>query len=192
MAQTLLITASARTDGSVTRALSTELATRLGQPVQHRDLSTGLPAVDEAWVAANFTDPEARSDADRAALTLSDTLVDELKAADTIVIGMPIYNFSVPAALKAWIDLISRARVTFRYTETGPEGLLTGKKAYIVAASGGVPVDSPVDFATPYLRHVLGFLGITDVTVIDASNAMVRGEAAMTDAKAEIDRLAAA
>jgi len=96
-------------------------------------------------------------------------LVEELKAADTIVIGAPIYNFNIPAALKAWIDLIARARLTFKYGENGPVGLLKNKKAYIVMASGGVPIGSAMDFASGYLQHVLAFVGITDVTIIDAS-----------------------
>ena len=91
--------------------------------------------------------------------------MDELVAADVVVIGTPIYNFSIPASLKAWVDMVARARKTFRYTENGPVGLLSDKKAYIVVASGGVKVGSPADFATPYLRHALSFVGITDVDV---------------------------
>ncbi len=86
-----------------------------------------------------------------------------MQAADTLVIGLPIYNFGVPAALKAWVDQVARAGVTFRYTETGPKGLLTGKRAIIAVASGGTEAGSDVDFATGYIRHVLGFIGITDV-----------------------------
>jgi FMN-dependent NADH-azoreductase len=98
-------------------------------------------------------------------LALSDTLIEELEAADTIVIGMPIYNFGMPAALKAWIDLMARPKVTFAYTESGPVGLLNDKRAIVAVASGGVPVDSPADFATPHLRQVLRFVGIDDITV---------------------------
>jgi FMN-dependent NADH-azoreductase len=116
--------------------------------------------LDTDWVTANFTPPEERGEAERAALAESDALVAELKAADVLVIGVPIYNFGIPAALKAWVDLVARARVTFRYTEQGPVGLLTGKRAYLAVASGGTPVGSAIDFATGYLRHVLGFLGI--------------------------------
>jgi FMN-dependent NADH-azoreductase len=115
-------------------------------------------------------------------------LIAELEAADTIVIGVPLYNFGIPAALKAWIDLIARARRTFRYTEAGPEGLLKDKKAYLVVASGGVPVGSDYDFATGYLRHVLGFVGITDVTVIDAGQQMMDGDV-VNRATAAIDDL---
>lgn len=108
--------------------------------VVERDVSdTVTPLLDADWVNANFTDPDARDDAQRAALAHSDQLVAELKAADIVVVGVPIYNFGIPAALKAWVDQIARARETFRYTENGPEGLLKGKKGYIVAASGGSP-----------------------------------------------------
>ena len=87
---------------------------------------------------------------------------------------------------KAWVDMIARARLTFRYTESGPVGLLEGKKAYVVIASGGVPVDSPVDFATPYLRHALGFVGITDVDIIAADRINIRGDEALDEARVRI------
>ncbi|MXU64082.1 FMN-dependent NADH-azoreductase [Oceanomicrobium pacificus] len=191
MTHTLIIHSSARKTGSVTRDLSRTLAETLGGTVTERDLADGIALIDEPWIGANFAG-DAATDADHARLAGSEELVAELEAADTIVIGLPIYNFSVPAALKAWVDQVARARRTFRYTETGPEGLLTGKKAYLVVASGGVPVDSPVDFATPYMRHLLGFIGISDVTVIGADAAMVRGDAARAEAEAAIAALAPA
>ena len=172
MARILHIDSSARTENSVTRDLSARLVKSLagarGQ-ITVRDLGRNGPGfVNAEWVGANFAAPEKRSEAERGFLAESDALVDELEASDHIVIGAPIYNFSVPAALKAWIDQVARARRTFIYTEKGPKGLLEGKTAWLVIASGGVPVDSEVDFATPYLRHVMGFLGISDVRVIDA------------------------
>ncbi len=174
----LQINASARKAGSVTRELTETLVTRLlaksrDAKVISRDVSQGLPFLDEDWVGANFTDTADRSAEQRMKLALSDTLVSELKAADTIVIGTPIYNFSVPAALKAWIDLVARARETFRYTENGPEGLLKDKKAYVIVASGGTKVGSEIDFASNYLRHVLGFIGISDVTFVAADQLMM-------------------
>jgi len=174
----LQINASARKAGSVTRELTDTLVTRLLEKsaetkVISRDVSQGLPFIDEDWIGANFTDPADRSAEQRMKLALSDTLVSELKAADTIVIGSPIYNFSVPAALKAWIDLIARARETFRYTDNGPEGLLKDKKAYVIVASGGTKVGSEIDFAANYLKHVLGFVGITDVTIVAADQLMM-------------------
>jgi FMN-dependent NADH-azoreductase len=172
MARILRIDASARTEGSVSRDLTDRLVNRLAGPdgdITVRDLAAAAPEfVDAGWVGANFTAPDERSAAQHDRLAGSEALVQELEAADHIVIGAPIYNFSVPAALKAWIDQVARARRTFVYTETGPEGLLKGKTAWLVIASGGTPVDSEIDFATPYLRHVLGFLGISDVRVIDA------------------------
>ncbi len=169
----LLVNSSSRVEGSVTRAISAQLVDQLvhqhGISVVQRDLTEGMSFIDEQWVGANFTDPDARTDAEKAALTFSDSLIDELEQASHIVIAAPIYNFGVPAVLKAWVDQVARARVTFRYTENGPEGLLKGKKAYLVVASGGVPLGSEVDFASSYLRHVLGFLGIDDVTLVNAN-----------------------
>ena len=172
MTTLLRIDSSARTDGSVTRRLvDTYVETRQaggGVDVVTRDVSAGLPFLDASWVNANFTPEDERTDEQRDTLALSDALIAELEAADEIVIGLPIYNFGVPSTLKAWIDLVARARKTFRYTEVGPVGLLTGKRATILVASGGTEVGSAIDFATPYLRHVLGFIGIHDVTVIAA------------------------
>ncbi|MCP2677956.1 NAD(P)H-dependent oxidoreductase [Maricaulaceae bacterium NA33B04] len=172
MTRILHIDASARTEGSVSRDLSTRLVRRLADAdgeITRRDLSEGGPAfLDADWVGATFKSPDARSNDQLATLAPSDVLVDELEAADHIVIGTPIYNFAVPAVLKAWIDQVARVHRTFVYTDTGPKGLLDGKTAWIVVASGGTPVDSEIDFATPYLRHIFGFMGITDVRVIDA------------------------
>lgn len=192
MTQVLRIDASMRHDGSTTRALTDQVIARLGADrIVTRDLSQGVEIIDADWIGANFTDPEARNPAQQGALATSDALVAELKAADTVVIGLPVYNFGVPAALKAWIDQVARARVTFKYTETGPVGLLEGKRAILVIASGGTEVHSGIDFATPYMRHVLGFLGIHDVTVIAADRQMMDADAARTRAKDGIDTLAA-
>ncbi|MBB4286107.1 FMN-dependent NADH-azoreductase [Roseospira goensis] len=183
----LRIDASARRDGSVSRDLTDRVIAALAETgpvsVTVRDLAeTPAPFVDDAWIAANFTDPSARTAEARAVLALSDALVAELRAADVIVIGLPVYNFGPPAALKAWIDMVARARETFRYTADGPEGLLTGTRAILAMASGGTAAGSAIDFATPYLRHILGFLGITDVTVVAADRHLT----------AEDDRIAAA
>jgi len=167
----LHIDASARKGDSVTRKLGAQLVERLSDhdgQVTYRDVSEGLPFVDETKIAAYFTAPEARTDEHRQAIALSDTIVAELKNNDVVVIGVPIYNFSMPASLKAWADLAARVGETFRYTATGPVGLLKNKKAYVVVASGGTRVDSQIDFLTPWLRHFLGFIGIRDVTVISA------------------------
>ena len=194
MTRILEISASGRTQDSLTRQLTGELidalSTRLGDAnVIRRDLNDGVPFVDDAWIAANFTAPEDRTPEQLAALSESDALVEELQTADVIVIGAPIYNFGVPAVLKAWIDMIARARLTFRYTENGPEGLLKGKKAYVVVASGGVAIDSAVDFATPYLRQALRFVGIDDVEVISAAQAGTRSDEVIEAARAQIAEL---
>lgn len=168
----LRIDASARKTDSVTRSLVTEtvdhLSTLSAVNVVSRDVADGLPYVDEDWIGANFTPADNRNEAQKAKLSLSDHLVAELKTADTIVIGLPIYNFGVPATLKAWIDMIARVGLTFQYTETGPVGLLEGKKALVLVASGGTQVGSSIDFATPYIKHALGFVGIHDVEIIAA------------------------
>ena len=132
----LHIDSSARTQGSVTRDLSADIVAKLGGDVIRRDLTEALPQINETWVNANFTPADDRDTAQRDTLALSDQLVEELKAADTIVIGAPVYNFGIPAALKAWVDLIARAGVTFKYSETGPVGLLQGKRAIIAVLDG--------------------------------------------------------
>ena len=190
----LEINASARQNGSISRRLVNDLVSALedrheGVRITRRNVAEGLPFVDQAWVTANFTPEEERSAEDRAKLALSDELVAELEAADIVVIGTPIYNFSIPAALKAWIDMIARARKTFRYTDSGVEGLLKGKKAYVIVPSGGVEVGSAADFATPYLRHALGFVGIDDVEVVGARGADRGNDKALDDARARIAEL---
>jgi FMN-dependent NADH-azoreductase len=190
----LELSSSGRHAESVTRRLSQEVLSALEAhnetlEVSRRDLSAGLPFVDSDWIEANFTPDDDRTQAHRDTLAGSDALVEELKNADVLVIGAPIYNFSIPASLKAWIDMIARARLTFRYTETGPVGLLTGKKAYVVVATGGVPVGSAMDFATPYLRHALSFVGITDIEIIAADKINSNADDALNRARAQIAQL---
>lgn len=172
----LRVDASMRHNGSYGRKLADKLVTRLQQigaeQVIDRDLTKGMPFVDEQWIGANFTGAEERTEQQRAALSHSDALVEEIRNADTLVIAVPIYNFGVPAAYKAWIDMITRARLTFQYGENGPEGLLTGKKAYVIVTSGGTQLGTDIDFVSGWLQHTLGFIGITDVTLIDASGLM--------------------
>lgn len=191
----LRVDASPRQSDSVSRRLSDRLLgnlrTQYGDlSVTHRDLDKApLPFVDGDWITANFTAPEQRSAWQQNTLAVSDRLVHELLDTDLLLIGVPLYNFGIPAALKAWVDMVARARLTFRYTENGPEGLLKNKRAYLLVASGGVRAGSETDFATSYMRHVLGFLGITDVTVIAADQIMQRGDAALEQAIAEIEGL---
>lgn len=165
----LHIDASARTENSVSRGLSAQIAQHLNaDTIIRRDLAQALPQITNDWIAANFTPADDRDPIQRDMLSLSDELVDEIRRADTIVVGLPIYNFSVPASLKAWIDLIARVGLTFNYTANGPVGLMQNKRAIIAIASGGTQVGSEIDFASGYLRHVLGFVGITNVDVIAA------------------------
>ncbi|WP_019961930.1 FMN-dependent NADH-azoreductase [Woodsholea maritima] len=174
MTQNLLyISSSARDEGSITRASAQALIAAMAQPdtsLVERDVAkSNLPYVDATWVGANFTPAEARTPEHIAALALSETLIEEIEAADTLVIGVSVYNFNLPASLKAWIDLIVRARRTFHYEADGPVGHLTGKRAIIAYGSGGTPLGSAMDFASPYLRAILGYIGITDVTFVDAT-----------------------
>lgn len=174
----LRIDTSARTSGSHTRELVDRLIDGLGSStdVIVRDLTKPLPQVDNEWVAANNTADDERSAVQKDTLALSDELVGELEASDLIVIGLPVYNFGVPASLKAWIDLVCRARRTFAYSESGPVGLLEGKRAVVVYVSGGTPMGSEIDFASGYMRHVLGFIGIHDVEFVKADRHMFEPE----------------
>ena len=192
--QVLSINSSGRQEGSVSRELGADLIAALEDRHQsinltQRDVGSGLPFVDAAWIEANFTPDENRTERQIETLSLSDELVEELKAADVIVLGVAVYNFSISAALKAWIDMVCRARLTFRYTEKGPVGLLQGKTVYAVVATGGVAVGSPMDFATPYLRHAFAFLGITDFQVIAADRLNSNMDESMDRARAEIAEL---
>lgn len=192
MTTTILhIDSSARRQGSVTRDLTARIVANHPEArVITRDLAdAALPQITEDWVAASFTPADSRTGAQRQALALSDTLVAELKAADTLVIGLPVYNFGVPAALKAWIDQVARAGLTFNYTAAGPQGLLKGKRAIVAMASGGTGAGSPIDFATPYIRHILGFLGITDVTVIAADGMNIEPDASLDKALSQLAAL---
>lgn len=183
MTSILNIQASANLENSVTRMLSKATSTHLAADnVVTRNLSDGIKLLDSDWVAANSTPAAERSDAQKNALALSDTLIAEINDADTLVFGLPIYNFGVPAAMKAWIDQIARVGVTFNYSKNGPVGLLENKRAIILVASGGTKLGSDIDFASKYMKHILGFIGITDVTIIAADALMQDAEAKKTEA----------
>ena len=172
----LRIDASMRKTGSYSRNLLDKLIKQLNGEkgssvkVTTRDLADGISLINEQWITANFTAIDERTEDQHKSLITSDTLVDELNNAELIVIGLPIYNFGVPAAFKAWIDQVVRSKLTFQYTDTGPVGLLNNKKAYIIVASGGTKLGTELDFISDYVRHVLGFIGITDITFIDSSS----------------------
>jgi len=179
----LRLDTSMRKNGSYSRDLTDKLIQHLtGQAsdlaalnktenaqVTTRDLADGIDFIDEQWINANFTAVEKRTVEQHKALATSDILVDELNKADLIVIGLPIYNFGVPAAFKAWVDQVVRSKLTFRYTDNGPIGLLNNKKAYIVIASGGTKLGTELDFISVYIRHVFSFIGIKDISIIDSS-----------------------
>lgn len=190
----LRIDASANPQASVSRELGDEFEHRWldrhpGARVLRRDLSAPLPLLDTAWVHANLTDPAERDETHQAALALSDALIAELKAADAVLVTVPMYNFSVPAAMKAWIDLVCRARETFTYTERGPEGLLEDRPVTIVMASGGVPAGSGADFASGYLKHIFGFIGIRDVSLVTADRMGIDPEASLARARRQLAAL---
>ncbi|OOY12126.1 FMN-dependent NADH-azoreductase [Thioclava marina] len=190
MTKILRIDSSIKGDASISKRLTDKIVDTLGGDVTSRD-ATKIPAIDGAWIGAVYTPADQRSDEQKALLTLSDELIAELKAADTVVIGCGVYNFGVTGPLKAWIDQICRVGETFRYSEAGPEGLAGPKRVIIAYSSGGVPVGSAFDFATPYIKQVLGFIGITDVTVVAAEGVNIDEAAAIAKAEEQIIHLAA-
>jgi FMN-dependent NADH-azoreductase len=184
--------------GSFSTRLANELVEALQQTqdgVQLQVLDLGLaphPALDEAALQALFTPAEQRSaaQAERAALDMA--LIEQVRASDVLVLAVPMINFGVPTQLKNWIDAIAKAGVTFRYTANGPEGLLTGKKVYVVLTRGGIYRGQPADTMVPYLKTVLGFLGMTDVSFVYAEGLAMGPESearALASARAEIQQL---
>jgi FMN-dependent NADH-azoreductase len=189
---------------SVTR----QLTGRFAEAWQHehpegtvieRDLAaTSLPHISDEWVQAIHSNPAALTPEQKQVLQVSDALVDELVQADSIVIGAPMYNFAISSPLKAWIDQVVRAGKTVLFTAAGPQGVLSGKKVYVITSRGGAyrpgtPTER-FDFQEPYLRHILGFIGLTDVTFIHAENQKpgAQAEIAKAAAIAQIQQLAGA
>ena len=160
-----------------------------------RDLAREpVPHLDAERFGAFVEKTENRTGAQQKIVDDSDRLIDELKRADAIVLGLPMYNFGVSSQLKAWIDHVARAGVTFRYTDKGAVGLLTGKKAWVFATRGGLYAGTPADSQTHYVRQVLAFLGITDVEFVYAEGLAIDEKSkqrALAGARAEIERLAA-
>lgn len=176
MSNILHITASIRGEDSVSNTIGAALLESLkaeGDTVTVRDLSKNdIPFQSWERFNAGLTAADERTPEQAELAAIADTLIEELLAADTIVFSTPVYNFGVPAVLKAWADLVARAGTTFKYTENGPVGLIEDKKAYIAAASGGTPIGSEMDFMSSWLTFFLGFLGIKDVDVIAADGIM--------------------
>lgn len=198
MTHTILhIDTSITAANSVSKGLTDAIVKRLqgehaDTAVTYRDLGAqSLGEIDGAWLAAVNTPAEARDDAQNALAVEADQLIEELQGADTVVIGLPVYNFAAPSQLKAWIDHVARAGVTFRYTENGPEGLIKNTRAIIAYSSGGTPFGSDYDFASSYIRHALGFIGITDVQFVVADKGAVDAEASLKAANEDIANLAA-
>ncbi|BDI03812.1 FMN-dependent NADH-azoreductase [Sphaerotilus microaerophilus] len=194
----LQINASARREGANSTRVANRVVERLlaanpGATVTLRDLAAEpLPVLDEVALGALFTPADQRS-AEQAALAARfDAAIDELKSHDVIVLGVAMYNFGVTVQLKGWIDAIARAGVTFKYTETGPVGLVTGKTVYAACARGGLYRGTPNDSQTPYLKSVLGFMGLTDVRFVYAEGLNMGPDAtAQGFAQAEADLEAA-
>lgn len=173
----LIVSGSAHGLQSSSYGIARKITDQMDQStVKVRDLSSGLHTINGEWVTANLTPEAVRSSAQVAALQLSTDLIDELNWAEMIIVATPIYNFGVPSVLKVWIDKICRAGKTFNYTDSGPKGLLTDKRSILVITSGGVPVDSSTDFATPYLRQVLSFIGISDVQTVSADQQLTTND----------------
>lgn len=156
-----------------------QLASKTALGIKTRDLmADNLPHLGAEEMQAWMVAPEARNARQRELAALSDQLIDEVKSSDIIVIGMPMYNFGVPSVFKAWIDRIARAGVTFKYTAQGPQGLIEGKKVYVVAARGGLYAGTAKDSQTQYLKDVLAFLGMSDVEFVYAEGLAMGPEAA--------------
>ena len=190
MTTILHISSSVRSTGSLSRQLTNEFVAKLaaahaGSTVIERDLAAQpVPHLTEQMMGAYFTPDEQRTPEQNKIVKLSDDLVAELMAAELVVIGAPMYNFSISSTLKAWVDHIARAGLTFQYGANGPEGLVKGKKFVIFTARGGVYTEGPakvMDFQENYLRAVLGFLGITDISFV-RSEVLAMGEEAVNTA----------
>ena len=174
MARILVIESSARQQGSVSRQLTEQFIAqwKTAHPqdqVQVRDLALEpVPHLDATLLGGWMKPAPQQSAAEREALQRSEQLTDELIAADVLVLAAPMYNFAIPSTLKAWLDHVLRAGKTFKYTETGPQGLLEGKRAFVLTARGGIYAGGPLDHQEPYLRQALGFIGIKQVEFVHA------------------------
>jgi len=180
----LQVNSSARREGSQSTLLANAIVSGLeaispGATVTVRDLAhTPHPGLDDAALKALFTPVDQHTPEQAARVAQDDALIDEIRAADIVVLGVPMYNFGVSAQLKNWIDAVTRAQVTFQYTANGPEGLLNGKKVYVALTRGGKYRNTPTDTQVPYLKTVLGFLGMTDIEFVYAEGLAMGVEAA--------------
>lgn len=191
----LRIDSSIKGAESVSRQLTDRIIARLsaahpGAEIVTRDLAQlPPPAISGNWLGAVYTPAEARDAEQQEAAKLTGEMIAELKAADVVVIGLPVYNFAVPAPLKAWLDHLAVKGETFHYTEEGPVGLVEGTRAIIAMSSDGTEQGSAIDFATPYLRHMLTFFGITEIDVIAADRLAFDREAGLKAANDAVEAL---
>ncbi|MDB5127862.1 NAD(P)H-dependent oxidoreductase [Mucilaginibacter sp.] len=184
MKKILHIISSPRGDASLSIKLGNAVVEKIqaaypGSTVKETNLvKQQFPHLEEAHLTSFFTPAENRTPENLVAIKHSEDAISEIQDADIIVIGVPIYNFNIHSTLKAWIDHIVRRGVTFKYDENGPQGLLPGKKVYLALASGGIFSEGPMagfDFAVPYLKHMLGFIGLTDITVFRVEGTSIPG-----------------
>lgn len=175
----------------LSKELLSSLISKVGVNIIERDLYQQiLPHLTQQEMTAWMTPANERTDEQNQLASVSDTLIEELKSSDTLIIGMPMYNFGIPSVFKAWIDRIARAGITFKYTEQGPVGLITGKKVIIVAARGGMYAGTPKDSQSQYLKDVFAFMGLTDVEFIYAEGLnMPAKEKSLIEARKNITRV---
>ncbi|MGN8276585.1 FMN-dependent NADH-azoreductase [Pseudomonas sp. SMN5] len=199
MSRVLIIESSARQQDSVSRQLTQTFisqwkAAHPADEISVRDLAINpVPHLDAHLLGGWMKPAEQRSDTENASLERSNELTDELLAADVLVMAAPMYNFAIPSTLKAWLDHVLRAGVTFKYTPTGPQGLLSGKRAFVLTARGGIHAGGSTDHQEPYLRQVMAFIGIHDVTFIHAEGMNLGGdfqEKGINQANAKLSQVA--
>lgn len=155
--------------------------------VVYRDVGESVPLLTQEMIGSYYTAKDERDTSQKAAIKVSDAIVEEAKTTDIWVIGAPVYNFTMSASLKAWADQLARVGETFKYTESGPVGLLNNKKVYVVVTSGGTKVGSDFDFLTPWIKFFLGFVGVCDVNFIEADQIM-QDDQKITNAKKAIEQ----
>ena len=193
MSNILFLKTSPKEEGSISTELGEYLVNQLTRvsksTVTKRQLDEEIPFINQQIINGLYVDDSQKTVEQKEALKLSDTIVEDVNNHDTIVISTPIYNFSAPAVLKAWADMVARVNKTFSYAENGPVGLLKGKKAYVVVSSGGTKVGSEIDFFTPWMKHFLKFIGITDVEYIAADQLMNDDGTKLQLVKNQIDEL---
>ena len=186
----LYINSSARTKQSNSRAIGDYLVDRLGDSAVRRDLGREpLPPISGDDLIGVHGSQAANRESLEQQLALSEQLIEELRQSNTLVISTAMYNFGIPVVLKQWIDSICRAGISFQYTEQGPVGLLGVKRAYIITASGGTPIGSEMDFASPYLEHICRFIGIEEIFHIDAGGSKGEPEQVIEYGKLQVDQL---